>query len=373
MDNFTPLQQRCVQVAKELHRAPRVFCKSFNDAAREMQRVDSCETERSSDRRVDSCNNARASDAGELSNEFGWHLLKAACLVSDRWQIVEMILHNLFSETITSRRNDHGNEAMLLAASYGNVKGVEVLVAAGCADITFNDQAPLRLAAAAGHLAVIRVLLTLPGVVPEAQSSYALRLAAANGHTPVVELLMTDGRAKPNALANDALQMAAFYGHADVVELLVSDKRVHDNNKDCVAAFLSVSALGFDAVVQVLLKHVVHCREPSVVLSGARRAVSNQNPKVLDELWRASSSAFIGMGESLDGSIGLALRPHWLNSIKLFLMAHDRRLSGCEQVVRGANDATLLLALLPGDVLREIAEWCVLPTKAGDQRGILDD
>lgn len=84
------------------------------------------------------------------------------------------------------------------------------------------DSLAIRLAAQAGHGALVELLMRQPGVNPAARENSALRLAQAGGRTSVVELLQTDFRVNPAAGDNGLLCLAAAAGNLDEVHRLTA-------------------------------------------------------------------------------------------------------------------------------------------------------
>jgi ankyrin repeat protein len=88
-------------------------------------------------------------------------------------------------------------------------------------DISLNNQDPTKLLAhSATNNFFTGVKLALQqGANIHYNDDYALRLAAYNGHADVVKVLL-DAGANVHANNDGALGWAAYYGHADVVKLL---------------------------------------------------------------------------------------------------------------------------------------------------------
>ena len=82
-------------------------------------------------------------------------------------------------------------------------------------------------AARTGNTAEVKSILSDDkGVVnPAIQDNYAIKMAAANGHKAIVKLLLDDGRVDPNAADLYALRMAAYNGHGEIVDMLVDRAR----------------------------------------------------------------------------------------------------------------------------------------------------
>ena len=91
-----------------------------------------------------------------------------------------------------------------------------------------NGNPAVVLAAGAGHLGVVELLLALPGVrvnEVDQQGWTALHEAAQYGHAPVVEVLLAHPDIRVNKVDQwgwTALHIAARNGHAPVVEFLLN-------------------------------------------------------------------------------------------------------------------------------------------------------
>ncbi len=132
-----------------------------------------------------------------------------------------------------SRLSHDGWTALHLAAHFGHVTIVELLLAAG-ADVHARSgnrlaNTALHAAAAGGHTDVIATLLRHGADVNARQHGgfTALHAAAQDGGAAMVRLLLAHG-ADPALAADDGmtpLALARAGNHADVVALLQSEKR----------------------------------------------------------------------------------------------------------------------------------------------------
>ena len=109
------------------------------------------------------------------------------------------------------------DHALLQAAQYGDIKIVEILLAAG-ADVHAEDDDTLQWAIENGHTDIVKLLLE-HGADVHANDDAALREAAEDGYADIVKLLLEYG-ADVHAWDDYALRHAALYGHANVVEIL---------------------------------------------------------------------------------------------------------------------------------------------------------
>lgn len=132
-------------------------------------------------------------------------------------------------------RDEHGNNALMLATGNGNLNMVNLLLTKGAninARNNSNDTA-LIFAASYGYADIVNTFLANHTNI-DAQNNdgfTALMLAACFGHTDIVNALIGKN-ANPNTLnknGSTALMLAAYYGHDDVVKLLLQkgvDKEV---------------------------------------------------------------------------------------------------------------------------------------------------
>jgi hypothetical protein len=81
------------------------------------------------------------------------------------------------------------------------------------------------------------------GADPSVRANDAVCLAAANGHVNVVKLLLQDERVSPAAQENNAVFYAAWNGHCDVLEILLADPRIDGTAAIPVASSRAVHVL----------------------------------------------------------------------------------------------------------------------------------
>jgi hypothetical protein len=116
-----------------------------------------------------------------------------------------------------------------LAAANGHLSVVRYLIedSGQLVDATARDNRALRYAATNGHLLVIRYLVEESGqsVDTTACNNYALRLAARHGHLSVIRYLIEDSGQSVDATSdnNSAIRLAAANGHLPVVRYLIED------------------------------------------------------------------------------------------------------------------------------------------------------
>ena len=132
---------------------------------------------------------------------------------------------DLFSKTVTK------NTALHLAAAHGHLEVVKHL----CTEIGLNPRdknvdlhTPLMLAAQAGHLKVVSFLHSQmrASLVEVGQYKYtALLLAALHGHSTIVDYCLLNGSSpeEKTNLYNTALHVACMGGHITVINNLLSN------------------------------------------------------------------------------------------------------------------------------------------------------
>ena len=88
----------------------------------------------------------------------------------------------------------------------------------------------------AGHLELVKYLISTGLVNPSGGDNYAIRVASANGHLEVIKYLMSTGLVDPSSKDNFAIGTASYNGNLEVVKYLMSidggyniDPSVYDN------------------------------------------------------------------------------------------------------------------------------------------------
>ena len=149
-----------------------------------------------------------------------------------RTQIVEILLSKGLSANVC---DVHGRQPLHLAAKYGHVGVVKVLLARPEVDpslrTTLHGLSPLYLAAENGHAAVVECLLQRSGVEVETTDpagATPLIVASQCGHIEVVKSLLADPRVRLDQQDNwgfDASTHAATRGQIHVLETMLEDER----------------------------------------------------------------------------------------------------------------------------------------------------
>ena len=155
---------------------------------------------------------------------------------------------------------------------------------------TFDaDKTPLMIAAEAGDLDRLRIILTTNAVVDIDQSTpfglTALSYAAKNGHLEAVQLLMNAG-ARPIARGEVTTLQVGLLGSVEMVgALLAGGSDVNSRNRYGETALMTASALGKLEIVNELLKRGadprIRDKTSSTAIDRARRY---QHPEVLAAL-----------------------------------------------------------------------------------------
>ena len=150
------------------------------------------------------------------------------------------------------------------AAASGHEAVVKLLLSTGKVDVNAEDRydrTPLSWAAERGHEAVVKLLLSTGKVDVDAEDGYGqtpLSWAAERGHEAVVKLLLSTGKVDVDAEdegGQTPLSWAAEHGREAVVKLLLSISKVDVDRKDGDSRTpLSWAAEhGHEAVVKLLL------------------------------------------------------------------------------------------------------------------------
>ena len=154
-----------------------------------------------------------------------------------------------------------------LAAAGGHVGVVKLLLARNDINLNLTDQrggTSLSYAAEFGHVGVFKLLLARNDInlnLTDQCGGTSLSYAAEFGHEAVVKLLLARDDVNINLTDRDSrppLTLAAMYGHEAVVRLLLSRSDVDPNSKNNYGSTpLSVAvSRGYDSIVKLLLtKH----------------------------------------------------------------------------------------------------------------------
>ncbi len=162
--------------------------------------------------------------------------LGAAIGQGDRDIVILLLAHGANMEVPTY----DGDTALCLAAYAGNVEIVDVLIAAGADVNPATDYSPLMRAAIQGHVQVCRRLIDASAKLDlqrdEGRGRSALMLAAMLGHSKVVKLLVVSG-ADPNLIEREprgltALMLAAANDHAETIRVLLRGRADLDLRND---------------------------------------------------------------------------------------------------------------------------------------------
>jgi ankyrin repeat protein len=164
-----------------------------------------------------------------------------------------------------NHKDTYSQTPLLLAARYGHLVVVKLLLDSGQVDIDSkdrNNQTPLSYAAENGHRTVVKLLLGTGQVDVDSKDrsdETPLSYAAENGHAAVVKLLLDTGNVNVDSRANYSrtpLSYAAENGHVAVVKLLLDNgaKLECKDNYSCQTPLSWAAGNGHEEVVQLLVQ-----------------------------------------------------------------------------------------------------------------------
>lgn len=187
---------------------------------------------------------------------------------------IEELVMALLETYDPNSRDMYGNTPLMYGAAYGRNAVVKLLLSidqlqpdanSNCKDLDdLLERTPLSVAAQKRHGAVVELLLGHPSVNPNMEFGHdhptPLLFAAGNGHAEIVERLLGHPNIDPNLSDEQCrtpLSLAAEIGHTEVVKLLLGhpkiDLHISNINKLTPLAFATVN--GHAEVVKLLLGH----------------------------------------------------------------------------------------------------------------------
>jgi ankyrin repeat protein len=154
------------------------------------------------------------------------------------------------------------NDDLRVAAQRGDVGEVRQLIARGApinGRSAYDGEVPLTVAAADGHIEIVRILLERGAEVDiETPRGTALALAAERNHPEVVRLLL-DAGANAAALSPayydmTPLEIAALLGHVEVVRVFLRREGGAETQRGLGTALWMASQQGYSEVVTLLAR-----------------------------------------------------------------------------------------------------------------------
>ena len=149
--------------------------------------------------------------------------------------IFTLLLDHLPS-SIIDRRERHNYTPLTVAAAYGSVNVVKLLLSRDDIDIDVNNQTdqgstPLWLAAKLGHTSIVEALLSHPKTDKNmvAHGQTPLMMATFQGHIEIVRMLLSDPDVKPGPHCATLLA-AILGGHLEIARLLIHRRDININD-----------------------------------------------------------------------------------------------------------------------------------------------
>jgi ankyrin repeat protein len=164
--------------------------------------------------------------------------LFVACCFGLLWIIHEL---SSFENSCWDQQNDDGSPALNLAARWGHLEVVKLLLKKEGVEVNTKDnyyQTPLSYAVENRHLEVVKLLLEKEGVEVNPEDIHGqtpLSYAVENGQVEVVKLLLEKEGVEVNSkdrYSRTPLSCAVDSGHLEVVKLLLEKEGVEINTKD---------------------------------------------------------------------------------------------------------------------------------------------
>jgi ankyrin repeat protein len=193
---------------------------------------------------------------------FGIRPLFVACQYKTpaHFEIAKFLLEEAKAEFLA---NEDGFSPLHLAAQYGNIEIIKLLLDSGVVDVNLQDnyaQSPLVFAVSNQQYATVRFLLEHQAKIDNIdKNGYTpLIIAVINGYAAIVRLLL-DWDADPDVWPKDngwgPLHYAADDGDIAIVEMLVADRRVNLNAtvKPGWTAMMLAALKGHAEVISLLL------------------------------------------------------------------------------------------------------------------------
>ncbi len=192
-------------------------------------------------------------------------------------------------------RNRDNNTPLLLAAANGHLRIVEYLLDNGASIEDRNNKGDTALHAAAenGHVAVVELLLDNKADIESANGEdyEPLLLAAENGRLSVVKLLIENGAniRATNRYGSSALILASRFGYEDIVEHLLKKVKppyVNQTDNSDRTALILAARYGNRDIVELLLANGAHI---TLGTESAEPAKAELNSKLMHAVLEGNS------------------------------------------------------------------------------------
>ena len=140
-----------------------------------------------------------------------------------------IVVRLLLQKSIKPLTAVHGKFPQHAAAEFGHIKTLELFLAHSTMDMndTYQGRTPISLAAGAGHIAIVTLLISAYQIrpdLPDNSGMMGLSWASANNRSACVAALLSSLRVqawRTDLSGRTALSLAASHGHLEIVNLFL--------------------------------------------------------------------------------------------------------------------------------------------------------
>ncbi|XP_007903583.1 ankyrin repeat and death domain-containing protein 1A [Callorhinchus milii] len=224
-------------------------------------------------------------------------------------------------------KDKHGMDALLLAAWFGNLNILKMLVEKGSDRKSTNQEGMnmLHCAAQNNHSLIVEYIikdLQLDLNKPIEQGKKPYHLAVENGHVEM-EMLLREfacSTQEKDKEGNTALHLAARNGHSTMVEVLLSDwKQVDEKNEEGQTAFYLAVLGGHQECVQMLLDSGSDINTLAKTNMIALHRAAERNDIYMASLLIEAGTEVNGLNNQMETALHFAVRCGHLSMVQLLI------------------------------------------------------